>query len=371
MIDARDVDWTRHALALAQKGAYSVTPNPKVGAVIVKNDHAIGQGWHQKAGEPHAEIHALNDAIAQGHEVRGATMYVSLEPCNHFGRTPPCTQAIIDSGISRVVAAMRDPHPKAAHGGEVLSASGIAFDLCDDLADEARALNLGFISRVTKNRPFVRVKAAVSLDGRLAAANGKSQWITGAAARRDGHHFRAMACALLTGIGTVLADDPSLLVRDVDTTRQPLRIVLDTHGRMPRHAKVVTDGGKTLIITAAPNYPIPAHENIEVFTQNPPPHHHTIDLHALMRELAEREINELHVEAGSRINGALLEADLIDELLIYTAPSVLGQEGLPLFALSREGLETTQSRLDAFHRFHAVATYPLAPDICVRWQRKE
>src|SRR5438105_7273873 len=223
------------ALSLAEKGLYSATPNPRVGCVITRNEEIVGEGWHDKPGEPHAEVLALR---AAGERAADATVYVNLEPCNHQGRTPPCVEALVRSKVGRVVAAMRDPNPVAAHGGEALAGAGIAFEH-GLLEDEARELNIGFVSRMTRARPWVRLKVAATLDGRTALADGKSQWITGPQARRDGHRWRARACAVLTGIGTVTADDPRLTVREVETPRQPLRVIVDSRLEMPPNARVL------------------------------------------------------------------------------------------------------------------------------------
>ncbi len=236
--DADRVHMAR-ALALAGRGLYTATPNPRVGSVIVADGVVIGEGWHERAGEPHAEVNALADARARGRDPRGATLYVTLEPCNHQGRTPACTDAVIAAGLGRVVAAMADPNLKAADGAARLRAAGIAVEV-GLLESEARELNVGFVSRMTRGRPWVRMKMAASLDGRTALLSGESKWITGEAARADGHHWRARACAILTGIGTVQQDDPQLSVRAVATPRQPRRIVIDRHAQTPPSAKVFT-----------------------------------------------------------------------------------------------------------------------------------
>ena len=235
----------RRALTLAANGLYSTSPNPRVGCVLAKDGRVVGEGWHERAGGPHAEAAAL--AAARG-EAKGATAYVTLEPCNHHGRTPPCASALVEAGVARVVAAMRDPNPEAAHGAETLRAAGIAFE-SGLLEDEARELNIGFVSRVTRGRPWVRMKAAATLDGRTAMADGRSQWITGEEARLDGHRWRARACAILTGIGTVRADDPQLTVRGVDTPRQPLRVVVDSRLETPSTARIL-EGGNVLFFCA-------------------------------------------------------------------------------------------------------------------------
>ena len=311
-----------HALALAGRGLYTTTPNPGVGCVIVRDGAVIGEGWHERAGGPHAEVNALADARGRGLDARGATLYVTLEPCNHTGRTPPCAAEVVAAGIARVVAAMADPNPAAAHGAGRLRAAGIAVDI-GLLEDEARELNIGFASRMTRGRPWVRLKAAASLDGRTALVSGESQWITGEAARADGHRWRARACAILTGIGTVRQDDPQLSVRSVATPRQPRRIVVDRHAETPPAARVLA-GEAALIVTAGgrnPDWP----GGVEVLTL--PDANRRIDLPALMRALGERGVNELHVEAGAKLNGALLAAGLVDELLLYLAPCLLGDPG--------------------------------------------
>ena len=231
----------RRALALAEKGLYTTTPNPRVGCLVTKGEKIVGEGWHEKAGGPHAEIMALENA---GREAEGATLYVNLEPCNHHGRTPPCVDAILKAKVKRVVAAMRDPNPEAKGGSERLP--GFEHGL---LEAEARELNIGFVSRMTRRRPWVRMKIAATLDGRTALADGKSQWITGAEARRDGHRWRARACGLLTGIGTVKADDPLLTVREVETPRQPLRVIVDSRLETPSSARIL-QGEKVLVFAA-------------------------------------------------------------------------------------------------------------------------
>ena len=326
-----DADRTHmlRALALAERGLYTTSPNPRVGSVIVAAGNVIGEGWHERAGSPHAEVNALADAVKRGFDPRGATMYVTLEPCNHQGRMPPCTQAVIAACIGRVVAAMADPNPLAAHGAETLRASGIAVDV-GLLADEARELNIGFVSRMTRGRPWVRMKSAASLDGRTALHSGESQWITGDAARADGHRWRARACAILTGVGTVQQDDPQLTVRAVETSRQPLRIVIDRHALTPATAKVLTDGNALVVTAGHRNTTWPA--GIDVLDL--PDAEGRVDLAALMRALGKRGVNELHVEAGGKLNGALLEAGLVDEVLLYLAPSLLGDpaRGIAEFA---------------------------------------
>ncbi len=327
MFSDQDRLFMRRALDLAEKGLYTTTPNPRVGAVIVKDGKIAGQGWHEQAGMPHAEIHAIKDA---GSLCRDATLYVTLEPCSHHGRTPPCADAVVASGISRVVFAMQDPNPLVAGRGlKRLMDAGVNVE-CGLLEMEAMALNPGFVSRMKRGRPWVRLKIAASLDGKTALEDGTSQWITGDEARQDGHRFRARACAILTGIGTVLADDPRLTVRDVEISRQPLKIVLDSRLRIPEDAKIV--GGNLLVVAAEEN---PGKRKVlekagaeVVFL---PDEKGSVDLHALLNELGRRGINELHVEAGEKLNGALLEAGLVDEFVFYLAPCLLGKRAKGMF----------------------------------------
>ena len=316
------------ALELAALGLFTTTPNPRVGCVIARDGIILGEGWHERAGEAHAETRALADAIARGNDPRGASAYVTLEPCNHHARTPPCTEALLAAGIARVVAAMRDPYPPAKHGADSLAGAGVAVEL-GLLEDEARELNVGWIKRVETGRPWVRAKVATSLDGRTALDNGTSQWITGSAARADGHRWRARACAILTGIGTVRQDNPQLTVREVDTPRQPLKIVIDRYGDMPVQARVLAAGDVLVFTATAPRTKWPPHVHTLVL----PDRSGRVDLAAMLGVLGEREINELHVEAGARLNGALLSAGLVDELLVYLAPCVLGDPARGMFAL--------------------------------------
>ena len=303
----------RRALELAQKGLYTTTPNPRVGCVLAKDETIVAEGWHERAGGPHAEIVALERA---GAAAAGATLYVSLEPCNHHGRTPPCVDALIRSKAKRVVAAMRDPNPQAAHGGDALQAAGIAFDH-GLMEAEARELNIGFVSRMTRGRPWTRLKVAATLDGRTALADGTSQWITGPEARRDAHRWRARACAILTGAGTVRADDPRLTVREVETPRQPLRVVVDSRLETPPAARVLQ--GEKALVFAAMDGTLPNAE--VVLLPNP---NRKVHLPRMLEELARRGVNELHVEAGFRLNGSLVREGCVDEYLLYFNPSFLG-----------------------------------------------
>jgi diaminohydroxyphosphoribosylaminopyrimidine deaminase / 5-amino-6-(5-phosphoribosylamino)uracil reductase len=302
------------ALALAERGLFTATPNPRVGCVVTQGETVVGEGWHEKTGGPHAEAVAIERA---GAKTKGATLYVSLEPCNHLGRTPPCVDLVQKNKIRRVVAAMLDPNPQAAHGGAKLAAAGITFE--HGLMEEAaRELNIGFVSRMTRGRPWVRMKVAATLDGRTALADGRSQWITGPEARQDGHRWRARACAILTGIGTVKADDPQLTVRDVETPRQPLRVVVDSRLEIPEKAKLLS-GERVLIFSG-----IEGKRNLNAEVISLPNKDRKVELPAMLEELARRGVNELHVEAGFRLNGSLVREGCVDEFLIYLNPSLLG-----------------------------------------------
>ena len=317
------------ALRLAERGAWTTRPNPMVGCVIAHGDAVVGQGWHQRAGGPHAEIFALREA---GERARGATAYVTLEPCAHHGRTPPCALALIEAGVARVVAAMRDPFPQVNGGGfTLLREAGI--EVHDGLmAAQARALNRGFLSRIERGRPWLRLKYGMSLDGRTAMADGESKWITGPAARADVQRWRARAGAILTGAGTVLADDPSLTVRlegEGDGFLPPLRVVLDARLRSIDRAKVREGGAPTLYLHA-PDAVAPTLAGAEFAAV--PLRDGRVDLDAVLALLAARGINEVQVEAGAVLGGALLRAGLVDELLLYQAPLLLGDSARPLLA---------------------------------------
>ena len=318
---AEDFQFMARALRLAERGLYTTTPNPRVGCVLVKDAKIVGEGWHERAGGPHAEVVALT---AAGTDAEGATAYVSLEPCSHHGRTPPCTDALIAAKVVRVVAAMQDPNPQVSGGGIAnLRAAGIIAE-AGVLENEARELNIGFVSRMTRARPWMRVKIAASLDGKTALKNGVSQWVTGPDARRDGHHWRARSCAVMTGIGTLRDDDPQLTVRDIATSRQPLRIVVDSRLRITPEAKLL-DGGAVLVATAvqdaAKARALEAKGAAVVVLPNP---EGKVDLLRLTQHLAGLGINEVLVEAGMNLNSALLRARVVDELLIYLAPHLLG-----------------------------------------------
>jgi diaminohydroxyphosphoribosylaminopyrimidine deaminase/5-amino-6-(5-phosphoribosylamino)uracil reductase len=335
------------ALRLAERGLYTTQPNPRVGCVIAHGERVVGQGWHERAGEPHAEVHALREA---GADARGATAYVTLEPCAHHGRTPPCADALIAAGVSRVVVAAEDPFPQVAGQGIArLRAAGITVE-SGLMREAAREINIGFFSRIERHRPWVRVKLAMSLDGRTALANGESKWITGEAARADVQRWRARSSAMLTGAGTVLADNPQLTVRlpvldflplpsgeragvrgEPARTFTPLRVILDRHLRTPAGSHVLDGQTPTLVLHAAsavPDRRFARVECIAIAEQNG-----VLDLHAVLALLAGRGCSELHVEAGPTLCGALFAAGLVDELLIYMAPLLLGDAARPLLTL--------------------------------------
>lgn len=344
MFSPADQEHMAEALRLAEKGLFTSTPNPRVGCVIVHGGTVVGTGWHEKTGGPHAEILALR---AAGERARGATAYVTLEPCSHHGRTPPCVDALIEAGVARVVAAMQDPNPSVAGNGFArLRAAGIKIDY-GLMQEEAGALNIGFVARMRRGRPWLRMKIAASLDGRTALANGASQWITGPEARRDGHAWRARACAVLTGIGTVRDDDPQLNVREVQTPRQPLKVVVDSRLELPLSAKLL-DGGRVLVAAAVDDQArIAALQDKGAEVVVLPNARGKVELAELMRELARREFNEVHVEAGVKLNGSLLAEGLVDELLVYLAPSLLGDAARGMFSLP-ELTDLAQKRLVQF-----------------------
>ncbi len=379
MFSAADHGHMAHALRLAERGLYRTMPNPRVGCVIVKDNALVGEGWHERAGGPHAEARAL---LSAGAAARGATAYVTLEPCSYYGRTPPCADALIAAGVARVVAAMRDPNPLVSGRGiERLVQAGIPAEV-GLMQAEALELNPGFVSRMTRGRPWLRLKTAASLDGRTALGNGESKWITGEAARADVQRWRARACAILTGVGTVLADDPRMNVRGIDTPRQPLRVIVDSSLRTPPTARILVTslggaGGNGSPLSAAlppppfekgglggipedsahasavesPSLPLFQRGMPLIVCAHPDPARQAalesagaevlalpdgngrVDLPALLAELARRGVNELHTEAGATLNGALLAAGLVDEWLAYFAPLVLGHHARGLFDL--------------------------------------
>lgn len=329
-VSADDARFMARALELARRGLNTTDPNPRVGCVLVRAGNVVGEGYHARAGEPHAEVHAL---AAAGTNAHGATAYVTLEPCCHHGRTPPCSQALIKAGVRRVVAAMRDPNPAVSGKGiEELERHGIAVYV-GLMESEAEALNPGFVSRMKHGRPYVRVKLAASLDGRTALAGGESKWITGEAARLDVQRWRARSSAILTGVGTVLADNPRMNVREPAAARQPLRVVLDSQWRTPPGCQMLHTPGATLIVgtrndadrTGALRK---AGAEVVVLPQSP-----KVDLKGLMQLLAAREINEVLVESGATLVGALLRANLVDELIVYYAPHLLGSDARGMFSL--------------------------------------
>ncbi|CAK7065145.1 bifunctional diaminohydroxyphosphoribosylaminopyrimidine deaminase/5-amino-6-(5-phosphoribosylamino)uracil reductase RibD [Saezia sanguinis] len=324
----QSIHWMRQALEQAQQAIYLSDPNPRVGCVLVDaQNHCIGRGYTQAVGSPHAEIMALRDAQAKGHAVQGSTAYVTLEPCSHHGRTPPCADALIAAGVARVVIAATDPNPLVAGQGiERLRAAGIQVET-DVLAHDSEELNIGFFSRMQRQRPWVRLKMACSLDGKTALPSGESQWITGSMARADGHHWRARASAILTGVGTILADNPQLNVRSCETPRQPWHAIVDTHLQMPPNAMLFQTSPQVVIYTASTD--TARQQALQqvgaTICAAPLSADDHIDLPWVLHDLAQRECNELHVEAGSTLSSALLKAGLADELLVYMAPRLMGE----------------------------------------------
>ncbi len=329
-MSAQDLFFMARALQLAKKGRYTTQPNPRVGCVLVRDNVIIGEGWHVKAGFDHAEVVALKSV----QEANNATAYVTLEPCSHQGKTPPCCHALINASVSRVVVAMQDPNPLVSGRGLAhLQDAGIEVQV-GLLEADARMLNRGFIKRMTENRPFVRSKLAMSLDGRTAMASGESKWITSSAARADVQRLRAESGAILTGINTVLADDPALTARVNFAVTQPIRVILDTHLQTPPNAQIATQSGRTLILTCATDS---AKEQqlhdagFEVYRL--PDNNGRLDLQHVMRFLASQHINDVLVEAGAILNGVLLSENLLDEIIVYLAPSIMGDQGRGLFHL--------------------------------------
>jgi len=325
-----DHECMAEALRLARRGLYTTDPNPRVGCVIADGERVIGRGWHEAAGGKHAEIAALEDA---DRPARGHTAYVTLEPCNHHGRTPPCTDALLEAGIARVVVASEDPNPDVTGGGMArLRKAGVAVQ-SGLLAGEAEELNCGFLMRMRSGRPWVRIKSAVSLDGRTALRSGESQWISGSASRQDVQRWRARSSAILTGVGTVLADDPSLDARLEAPVNQPLRVVADSRWRTPPACRLLQNPSRT-VLAGNPDVPVPAAlQATGVMCLPIAAGPAGIDLGALLKALAARQINEVQVEAGALLCGSLLTAGLVDELLLYQAPVLLGDGGPGPFAL--------------------------------------
>lgn len=326
MFSIRDRELMARAIKLAEKGLNTTTPNPRVGCVIATPDgEIVGEGFHQYAGGPHAEIEALRVA---GEKSKGAHAFVSLEPCSHHGKTGPCVEALIEAGVARVVFAMEDPNPQVAAGGlDLLRAAGIKIE-GPLMESSARALNPGFIKRQTLGLPFMRLKMAASLDGRTAMASGESKWITGPAARQDVQRLRARSCAIVTGVDSVIHDDPSLTVRLGENMRQPLRIIVDTHGRCPAEAEILNQPGKTIVACS---------ENAELANDWPtwrlPTKDDRVSLYALAKKLADEGCNEVLVETGATLAGVFLGSGLIDEIVIYMAPKILGSDARPMFTL--------------------------------------
>lgn len=346
-----DTFWMSEALALARRGIYTTRPNPSVGCVIVRDHELLGRGYTGKVGEPHAEVHALLDAEANGHDVAGATAYVTLEPCSHYGRTPPCANALINAGLGRVVMATLDSNPQVSGQGLAkLQAAGIAttVGVCEA---EARVINAGFLQTMAGGRPYVRLKVAASLDGRTAMASGESKWITGSKARLDVQHFRARSGAVITGVGTVLADDPLLNVRELaDGTPiaqipQPLRVVLDRHARMPTTAQLLTDPATVLVVGES------ATDQAEVWPYE--------SLATLLDALkVKKNIHDVLIEAGATLSGAFITAGLVDELIVYLAPTLLGSDGRPMFSLPL-------TEMSQQVRWETVSVTPVGDDL--RW----
>ena len=360
MIDC-DQQYMRRAIELAYRGLYTTAPNPRVGCVLVRDGVVIGEGWYIRAGEGHAEVNALKAAV----DASGATAYVTLEPCSHHGKTPPCCQGLINAGVARVVVGMEDPNPLVAgRGNQALRDAGIAVTV-GVLEDEAKAINPGFIKRMVAGLPLVRCKLAMSLDGRTAMASGESQWITGPGARADVQRLRARSCAVLSGVDTVIDDDAALTVRaeqlamanaEQITRRQPLRVVLDSSLRLPPSAKLLQQSGPVLIVAAqadAARQQALEQAGAEVIYL--PANDGKVDLPAVLKLLAERQCNEVLVEAGATLAGSFMQAGLIDELTVYMAPTLLGSDARPLLNLPLETMAQQQ-------RLQITAITPVAED---------
>jgi diaminohydroxyphosphoribosylaminopyrimidine deaminase/5-amino-6-(5-phosphoribosylamino)uracil reductase len=353
-----DIAAMRRALQLAERALYTTDPNPRVGCVIARGSEIVGEGWHERAGEPHAEVFALR---AAGERAQGATAYVTLEPCNHHGRTPPCVDALLAARVARVVFAIRDPNPRVnGTGAARLEAAGVRVEV-GLLEAEAAQLNAGFLQRMRSGRPFVRLKTGASLDGRVALADGASRWITSDAARADVQHWRARSSAILTGAGTIAADDPALTVRLPNAERQPLRVVLQTELALDISRRVFAPPGKVLVIGAqhaeAAAQRLRAH-GVEV--ELVPQHVGGLDLVAVLQVLARRQANEVLVEAGPTLSGALLSQGLVDEWLLYIAPKLLGASARPLAAIA------SPTELAYALRFENVETLKVGDDVRMR-----
>lgn len=371
MFSEVDVEFMHKAIGLAEHGLFTTTPNPRVGCLLVREGKIVGQGWHEQAGEPHAEVMALRQAAGRA---RGATAYITLEPCNHIGKTGPCTEALIQAGVRAVVAAMEDPNPIVAGKGLArLREAGLDVR-CGLLAEQAAALNPGFILRMTKGRPWVRAKTACSMDGRIALVNGASQWITSPEARADGHAFRARACAVVTGIGTVLQDDPLLNVRYVDTSRQPHRLVVDPRLMADPDARFFREPNAIVATTADLDHPI-YREGIDrlaargvtvlsVASQSGKPGDR-LALHDLLRQLADLGVNEIHLEAGPALVGGFWSEGLIDEWLVYLAPIFLGQGMPPVSGLPELG------SVEAARRWRLIGQDAVGDGLRIRLCRPE
>lgn len=352
-VSGSDRLFLKAAVELAGRGLYTAPPNPKVGCLFVRNGEVLGRGWHARTGGPHAEIVALGDAGGRG--VAGSTCYVSLEPCAHHGRTPPCAEALIEANVARVVAAATDPNPRVSGGGfDMLRRAGIAVEVVE--LPEAWELNRGYLAQMTRGLPWVRVKSAGSLDGRAAMASGESQWITSETARADAQHWRALSGAVVTGIGTVLADDPAMTVRIGDQPRQPLRVVLDSRLRTPPAARIFEGPGRVLLVAskAAPA----GRGDADVLALGKD----RVSLPDLLSALVARDCNEVLVEAGPELTGAFLESGLWDELILYLAPKLLGSRARGLADLAIERLADAVTG-------QIVETRQLGPDLRVRMLR--
>jgi len=337
-----DLAYMARAIQLAKLGNFTAHPNPRVGCVIVKDDAIVAEGWHEQTGGPHAEAMALT---AAGDRALGSTVYVTLEPCSHTGRTPPCADTIVSAGVGRVVVAMQDPNPQVAGTGlERLRAAGIDVSV-GVLETEARKLNPGFIRRMEQGLPYVRLKIAVSLDGRTAMANGESKWITGEAARADVQKLRARSSAIVTGAGTILSDNPSLTVRTEKVTRQPLRVIVDSHLSTPSESRIFTEVGEVLVVTVSEDEEASktlVDAGAEVVQLSSAAH--GVDLRELLQYLGERECNEVLIEAGATLAGSALSSGIVDELVIYMAPHLMGSDAKGMFNIP--GLQSIQDRVD-------------------------